>query len=92
MMTDNRKYLRAKKQVEDEKGFYIHLLTYVLVNIFLVILNLVVSKNDLWFFWPMLGWGIGIFFHWLGVFGKNLVFGRSWEEKRIQKLMDKEDN
>src|SRR5262249_23955791 len=26
-----------------------------------------------WFLWPAFGWGIGIFSHWMGVFGSRLV-------------------
>ena len=37
-------------------------------------------------------WGIGMFFHWLGVFGfKSIGFGSDWEEKKINELMEKED-
>lgn len=35
------------------------------------------APDHLWFFWPMLGWGIGIIFHAVNVFG----IGKSWEEK-----------
>jgi hypothetical protein len=35
-------------------------------------------------------WGIGLFFHWFGVFGKNLLFSKSWEERKIKEYMDKE--
>ncbi|MFT5892423.1 MAG: hypothetical protein ACI9Y7_002533, partial [Dokdonia sp.] len=29
---DQEKYERAKKQIEDEKGWYIHLFVYIVVN------------------------------------------------------------
>jgi 2TM domain len=35
-------------------------------------------------------WGIGLVVHGLSVFGSNLFFGRGWEEKKIQELMDKD--
>ena len=34
-------------------------------------------------------WGIGIFFHWLSVFGFKNLLGSSWEEKKIRELMKK---
>ena len=38
-------------------------------------------------------WGIGLFFHWFGVFGtKFLGFGKDWEERKIKELMEKEKN
>ena len=38
-----------------------------------------------WFFW-----GIGLVGHWLGVFGKNIVFSKHWEERKIKEFMDKD--
>jgi hypothetical protein len=49
-------------------GFYVHLFVYVAVNILLVVLNLKYSPQYHWFYWPLFGWGIGIFFHAMGVF------------------------
>lgn len=95
-------FLRAKKRVKVIKGFYVHLIIYVLSNICIsgiIIWGIMESgyrfKDTLsnfgvystWVFW-----GIGMFFHWLGVFGfKSLGFGSDWEEKKIKELMDKEE-
>ena len=35
-------------------------------------------------------WGIGLAFHWVGVFGKGIVFSKKWEERKIKELMDKD--
>ena len=35
-------------------------------------------------------WGIGLLAHWSGVFGKNLIFSKSWEERKIKEYMDKD--
>jgi len=81
-------YQRAKKRVHAKFGFYIHLTVYLVVSILLIIINLSASSQTLWFKWPLFGWGIGVFFHALGVFvfsGKSLV-----TEEMIQKEMKKE--
>lgn len=39
------------------------------------------------FFWPALGWGIGLAFHDAGVFIEHGPFGKAWEEKKIRELM-----
>ncbi|MBY0528106.1 MAG: 2TM domain-containing protein [Gemmataceae bacterium] len=44
-------------------GLYIHLVVYVVVNAFLVAVNLVTTPDQLWFQWPLVGWGLGILFH-----------------------------
>lgn len=95
------KYLRAKKRVEKIKGFYVHLIVYVIVNTFLsgiIIFGLMDEEGDsfreaienfgvysTWVFW-----GIGIFFHWLGVFGFNAI-GKDWEQRKLKELIEKEE-
>lgn len=79
-------YYRAKKQVEEMKGFYGNLLSYCTVIPFLIFINYKTSWGFQWFWFPMLGWGIGIIFHAFSVFG----YGKSWEERKIQEILDKE--
>jgi hypothetical protein len=43
-------------------GFRFHLMAYVLVNAILIVVNLM-HPEHLWFFWPLIGWGIGIVAH-----------------------------
>jgi len=85
----DEKYEKAKKRVEEIKGFYSHLIAYVAVNIVLVIINLVTSRGVLWFYWPLLGWGIGLFFHAMGVFVFSKFPGNQWEERKIKEIMEK---
>ncbi len=88
-MADER-YERAKKRVEEIKSFYTHLIVYVFVNLGLFILNFVTSRGEWWFFWPLLGWGIGLFFHGMGVFVFSRFPGKKWEERKIQEVMDQD--
>lgn len=88
--SEEDKYLRAKKKVENLKGFYSNLLSYCIVIPFLIFINLMTSPDHLWFWWPMFGWGIGIVFHAFGVFYHNIGFGKDWEERKIKEFMDKE--
>ena len=50
---------RARKRVADIKGYYVHVGVYVIVNAALLAINLLSSPDTLWFYWPLLGWGIG---------------------------------
>ena len=79
-------YDRAFKRVKELKDFYGNLISYCLVIPFLIFINLKTVPEYQWFWWPMLGWGIGVASHALQVFG----IGRDWEEKQIRKIMEKE--
>ena len=88
--TDFEKYQKAKEEVEEIKGFYSHLITYVLVISFLLFINLKYSPEHLWFFWTAISWGIGLFFHAVKVFNWFPFFGKDWEQKKIQHLIEEE--
>jgi hypothetical protein len=80
-------YARAKERVERIKGFYGNLISYCIVIPILIIVNVNTSKFQ-WFWFAMLGWGIGVLFHGLETFG----YGKTWEERKIQEILEKEAN
>ncbi len=87
-MVEEETYQKAKKRVEVKIGFYIHLVLYVGVNILLIIINVTTSTRYLWFKWPLIGWGIGLLFHAVGVFAFSK--GLSIKERMIEKELKKE--
>lgn len=90
--SDFEKYQKAKKQVEEIKGFYVHLLVYVVVMCVLVFINLKYTPEHLWFVYSMLGWGLGLFFHAVKVFNWFPFMSKNWEEKKLQQYMEEEKN
>ena len=91
MMMNDEKYEKAKKRVEELKKFYSNLTTYVVINVILIIINLVTSPGNLWFYWVTIFWGIAILLHASKVFIlKGKFLGEEWEERKIKEIMEKE--
>ncbi len=90
-MNDLEKYKQARQHIAELKSFYVHLLWYVLSNIFLIIYNLAVSPDTLWFIYVVLLWMVGLLAHAYAVFFKGSIFGKKWEEMKIEELMNKEN-
>ncbi|MDA2238030.1 MULTISPECIES: 2TM domain-containing protein [unclassified Bacillus cereus group] len=88
-MERDENYLRAKKRVENLKAFYIHLALYILVNLMLFFINISSDSSELWFLYPLAGWGIGIVIHGLTTFPFG-IFGKEWEERKIKEYMEKD--
>ena len=86
-MDNQEAYERAKRRVSAKIGFYIHLSVYVVVNLVLLAINLSTSPEYLWFKWPLMGWGIGVFFHGMSVFVFSGLEGV--EERMIEREMEK---
>lgn len=87
---EEKRYLKAKERVEVLKGFYGNLAAYLIIIPFLWWLNLR-TTSFIWAIFPTLGWGFGLTMHALEAFGYNPLWGKRWEEKKIQELMDNED-
>jgi hypothetical protein len=90
MVTDTREQAardRAVTQLKKRRDFYGHLLVYVLVNTFLVVIWAVVEAHG--FFWPVfpiVGWGIGVVMNAWDVFWRPPI-----TEHEIQREIDRED-
>jgi len=56
------------------RGVIVHAVLYAIANAVLVALNLSFTPNTMWFIYPLLGWGIGLLFHF--VYGYMLY---DWE-------------
>ena len=86
-----QRYDRARARVQAVKGFYLHGVAFVVVNIALFALNALLGEGW-WFYWPLIGWGIGLGLHGFSVFGfgGGGPWGREWEERKTQEIMDKE--
>ncbi|TXD52877.1 MULTISPECIES: 2TM domain-containing protein [unclassified Polaribacter] len=100
--TQDQKYVLVRKRVEKISKFYKHLASYVIVNIFLTAIFIAGDVNDgdtfsealfdyhnykIWMYW-----GIGIAFQALNTFGFNLFFNKSWEERKIKRYMEEQNN
>nr|WP_299389210.1 2TM domain-containing protein [Allomuricauda sp.] len=87
---EEKRYIKAKERVKAIKDFYSNLTAYCIVIPFLWWLNFK-TTSFLWAFFPTFGWGFGVLAHGMEAFGYNPLWGKRWEERKIQELMDKED-
>jgi 2TM domain len=80
------------KVAQKRAGFKYHLLIYFIANIFFWTLwsihhgdnNILSAEKEIlpWPVWPMFGWGIGVFFNYLGVYKSTSHLA----EREYQKL------
>lgn len=89
----NDDYVRARKRVEELKGFYYNLISYCIVIPFLVFIWYQFSRYTIqWFWFPAFGWGISLVFQAYKVFVDDGALGSRWEERKIEEYMRKEDD
>jgi hypothetical protein len=98
---DQEKYVRVRKQVENEKMWYSHLFIYILVNILLQLFyEGVFDDGEFTQYIPWwvryttpFFWGLNVFVHWLYAFKKVRFtnFYKKWEERKIREYMEEEE-
>lgn len=81
----------AKKRA----GFRMHFLVYILMSIifwlvwgFTIKINVAKDINFPWPLFPMIGWGVGVFLHYMGAYH----WRKKWEEKEYNKLIKQKEN
>jgi hypothetical protein len=84
-------YKRATQRVKAKVGFFWHFSIYLVIHAFLITLFFLTGPlpglyNYPWFVWSMAGWGIGLLFHYLGVF----VCGKSNQSTLQQQMIEEE--
>jgi hypothetical protein len=74
---------RAVKRLRAKAGFWTHLVVYLAVNAFLVMIWFFTGAGFFWPIFPIAGWGIGVAANAWDIFGREPV-----TEERIQHEMD----
>ncbi len=88
---------RARAEVKKIKGFYSHLLVYVIINLMIVVINIQdLEPGESYFqfknFFTLLFWGFGLLAHGLSVFLPNWILGKNWEARKIKEYMEEDKN
>ena len=80
----------AQRRASAKLAFYKHLAAYALVNIALLVLNLATSPGTLWFYWPLLGWGVAVAVHAARTYrvGRGPGLRQRLEEQELRRLKD----
>ncbi len=77
----------AIEYVKNLKGFYIHLLVFLICSPGLAILNYVISPQFYWFIFAVIPWGFAILLHGLITHTYFRFLGPDWEERQFRKRM-----
>ena len=90
-MTDEEKIKIATKKAKQTLALLYHFFIYVLFVIIFMIFNYIVTPKYIWWYWPAMGWGIGVFAHYIsvkGFFSKKIE--QKWIEKELKKMKEQD--
>lgn len=79
--------LIAFKQAQRLRKYYLHLLSYLVINIGCIAINLLTTPERLWFPGLTLFWGLGLVVNTLTVFVFDKYFDGRWELNQVEKSL-----
>jgi hypothetical protein len=82
--TDKQLHEIARKRVD----FKTHIVVYVVINAALWIIWFVTGRGYPWPVWPMVGWGIGVLFHYMFDYRPARFLSEEEEYKKLRKEME----
>ncbi|MDH3471469.1 MAG: 2TM domain-containing protein [Acidimicrobiia bacterium] len=83
-MDDRRR--EAVERLKQKRDFRTHLSVYVVVNALLVAIWALSGAGYFWPVWTLLGWGVGIVFHWWDTYMQKPI-----TEQQIEREMGRGD-
>lgn len=87
------RYFKAQNRVKNILGFYTHLASTIFIIPFIVILNLELVPQYHWFGYYIAAWFVGLFIHWLIIFGfSKMKSNNDWQRKKVKEIMNEEED
>lgn len=87
----------AQKRIKQKKRLYAHFVVFLIGAVFLIVANLVLNiGKDVtflgidWFVFAILAWLFLFVYHLFNVFVTSKMLSKKWEEKQLNKLVEKQ--
>jgi len=90
---DHEQYETARKRTRQKKRLYFHFVMFLIGSVFFIILNKVLHfREDIdWYVWAIFAWLFLLIIHFINVFILKRFFGKEWERKETEKLIEKHE-
>jgi 2TM domain len=77
----------ARRHVRRKRIFYTVLAVWIALSLMWFAIDMADDSSSLWFYWPMLGTGIGVAITGIVLLGIGGVFGTDWERREIDRYL-----
>ena len=75
----------ARRYVRRKRIFYTVLGVWIALSLMWFAIDMLDDSSSIWFYWPMLGTGIGVAIAGIALLGIGGLFGADWERREIEK-------
>ncbi|HSE80127.1 MAG TPA: 2TM domain-containing protein [Gaiellaceae bacterium] len=82
----------ARRHVRRKRIFYTVLAIWIALSLMWFAIDMLDDSSSVWFYWPMLGTGIGVAITGIVLLGIGGIFGPDWERREIDKYLHRSGN
>jgi hypothetical protein len=88
----NESLEEARRYVRRKRIFYIVLGVWSALSLMWFSIDLLDDSSSFWFYWPMLGTGIGVVITGVVLLGIGGILGSDWERREVDKYLRRKGN
>ena len=85
----DRRRDEARRWVRRKRIFYTIVGIYLSLSLMWFAIDLLDDSSGYWFYWPMLGTGLGVLVTGVVLGGIGGVFGTDWERRQMEQYLDR---
>lgn len=78
----------AQRWVRRLRILYTIIAIYLVFSVMWFAIDMADGTEDIWFYWPMLGTGVGVAVAAISLLGVGGVLGTDWEKRQINRYLD----
>jgi hypothetical protein len=87
MSNQNTRRDEARRWVRRKRIFYSVVGIYLALSLMWFAIDLLDDSSGFWFYWPMLGTGLGVVVTGVVLGGLGGLFGTDWERREIERYL-----
>lgn len=87
MSNQNTRRDEARRWVRRKRIFYSVVGIYLALSLMWFAIDLLDDSSGFWFYWPMLGTGLGVVVTGVVLGGLGGLFGMDWERREIERYL-----
>ena len=90
--SSNHALEEARRYVRRKRIFFTVFAIWIALSLMWFLIDMRDDSSSVWFYWPMLGTGIGVAITGIVLLGVGGLFGADWERREVDKYLRRKGN
>jgi hypothetical protein len=90
--SSNHALEEARRYVRRKRIFFTVFAIWIALSLMWFLIDMRDDSSSVWFYWPMLGTGIGVAITGIVLLGVGGLFGADWERREVDKYLRRRGN